>query len=162
MVILISEHHPLSRSTLMNRNFQSARTCFALALVCFAPIFLMAQTNQTDAERWLAKAPLAPPFKFPKSKAAWEDKRREVRAQVWELLGKLPPRPKKLKLETPSREDRGDYVLEKFQFDNEVGATVPGYLLIPQSAIRNPHSKAPAILYCTGMAASMTSAKKNS
>jgi dienelactone hydrolase len=43
-----------------------------------------------------------------------------------------------------SREDRSDYVVEKFQFDNGAGAMVPGYLLLP----KNLTAKAPAILYC--------------
>jgi dienelactone hydrolase len=67
-----------------------------------------------------------------------------VRAQLWELLGELPPRPPRPKIETLSQESRGDYVVEKFQFDNEAGATVPGYLLRP----RDLPGKAPAILYC--------------
>jgi dienelactone hydrolase len=67
-----------------------------------------------------------------------------VRATVWQLLGKLPPRPKRPKVETLSREDRGDYFLEKFQFDNGAGATAPGYVLLPKTV----RGKAPAILYC--------------
>src|SRR4029077_1608516 len=91
-----------------------------------------------------AKAALAPPFAVPASRAAWDDQRRQVRAQLWELLGKLPPRPKVPQVEILSREDRGDYRLEKFQFDNGAGATVPGYLLLP-AKISGP---APAILFC--------------
>ena len=104
----------------------------------------MAQSNQTAAARWLAKAELAPPFHAPASRKQWETQRRELRAQLWQLLGKLPPRPKRPAVETLSREDRGDYVLEKFQFDNDAGATVPGYLLLPKTV----RGKAPAILYC--------------
>ncbi len=104
----------------------------------------MAQTDQDDTARWLAKAELAPPFKVPASLPDWQTKRQEVRAQLWNLLGQLPPRPKTPAVETISREDRGDYVLEKFQFDNGAGATVPGYLLLP----KNRPAKAPAILYC--------------
>ena len=104
----------------------------------------MAQTDQTDAARWLAKSEIAPPFAVPATLAAWEKERRQVRAQLWELLGKLPPRPKRPKVETLSQEDRGDYVVEKFRFDNGAGATVPGYLLRPKDL----PGKAPAILYC--------------
>src|SRR2546422_8391390 len=113
----------------MNRNLPSIGALFLAALSYFAPNFSMAQTNQTDAARWLAKAQIAPPFKFPDSKAAWEKKREQVRPQLWQLLGKLPPRPKSPKVQTLVREDRGDYLLEKFQFDNGAGATVPGYVL---------------------------------
>ena len=128
----------------MNRNFSCGTALLLAALLNVAPNILMAQTNQTDAARWLAKSEIAPPFVAPASRAAWEAQRKQVRAQLWELLGKLPPRPRLPKVETLSTEDRGDYVVEKFQFDNGAGATVPGYLLRP----KNIPGKAPAILYC--------------
>ncbi|MDB6026475.1 MAG: Dienelactone hydrolase [Verrucomicrobiales bacterium] len=102
----------------------------------------MAETNYTT--QWLAKAELAPDFVTPKTIAAWESKRSEIRSTLWQLLGKLPPRPKGPKVETLVREDRGDYISEKFQFDNGAGATVSGYLLLPKTAAK----KSPAILYC--------------
>ena len=105
---------------------------------------LMAQTNLSNAEAWLAAAPVAPEFNVPKTKATWEKRRLEVRATLWELLGKLPPRPKVPKVTTLVREDRGDYIFEKFTFDNGAGATVPGYVFLP----KNVSGKAPAILYC--------------
>jgi dienelactone hydrolase len=104
----------------------------------------MAQPNETMADRWLAKADLAPAFKAPKSQKVWEKQRKELRARAWELLGKLPPRPKLPLVETLSRESRDGYTVEKFQFDNGAGAKVPGYLLLPQ----NSNGKRPAILYC--------------
>jgi dienelactone hydrolase len=100
--------------------------------------------NFSDAERWLAKADLAPPFEVPASLEAWNVRRRTVRLELWKMLGRLPPRPIAPRVEIVSREDRGDYVLEKFQFDNEAGSTVPGYLLLP----KNIPGKLPAILYC--------------
>ena len=127
----------------MNRLFCRSGT-WLLAAMIFAPCQLMAHTNQNDAARWLAGADLPPPFKVPATLSAWKRKRKEVRNQLWELLGKLPPRPKVPDVKTLSREDRGDYVLEKFQFDNGAGATVPGYLLLP----KNRSAKVPAILYC--------------
>ncbi|MGO8925788.1 MAG: alpha/beta hydrolase family protein [Limisphaerales bacterium] len=128
----------------MNRNFSCGSALLVAALLYVAPNVLMAQTNQTDAARWLANSDLAPPFVAPASRAAWEARRQQVRAQLWELLGKLPPRPRLPTVETLSTEDRGDYVVEKFQFDNGAGATVPGYLLRP----KHLPGKAPAILYC--------------
>jgi len=104
----------------------------------------VAQTNRSNAQRWLEHAQVAPPFTIPASKAAWEKQRKQVRAQLWQLFGKLPARPKVPKVQTLSREDRGDHVVEKFQFDNGAGAIVPGYLLLP----KNVTGKAPAILYC--------------
>jgi len=122
-------------------------TMFGFIVTCIASICgdaMKAETNQTNAERWLAKAELAPPFAVPASRDAWEVKRLEVRAQLWALLGRLPPRPRTPRVEILSREDRGGYVVEKFQFDNEAGATVPGYLILPTNA----PGKRPAILYC--------------
>jgi dienelactone hydrolase len=126
----------------MNRKFTAG--LLFVALTFSAPEFAMAQTNTSDAHRWLTAAQVAPPFKVSSSKAAWEKQRKQIRAQLWELLGKLPPRPKTPKVETLSRDDRGDYSVEKFQFDNGAGATVPGYILLP----KNTSGKLPAILYC--------------
>ena len=106
----------------------------------------MARTNMLEASRWLDKAPVATEFKVPGTRKAWEKKRAEVRKRLWQLLGRLPPRPKIPRVEILSRSDRGDYFLEKFQFDNGVGATVPGYLLLPSTVGRARRS--PAILYC--------------
>ena len=128
----------------MSRDFCSGGALWLGALLRVAPDALMAQTNQTDAARWLAKSDVAPPFVVPTARAAWEAQRRQVRDQLWELLGELPPRPKRPKVEALSQETRGDYVVEKFQFDNGAGATVPGYLLRPKSLT----GKAPGILYC--------------
>jgi dienelactone hydrolase len=111
-------------------------------LFSFLTTYVMAETNYTT--QWLAKADLAPDFFAPKTREAWENKRAEIRTTLWQLLGKLPPRPKVPKVETLQHEDRGDYIYEKFQFDNGAGATVPGYLLLP----KNGGKKAPAIVYC--------------
>ncbi len=128
----------------MNRIFYCAGACLLSALIWSAPDILMAQTNQTDAARWLARAELAPPFVVPQSRKAWETQRRQIRSELWKLLGKLPPRPNLPKVETLSREDRGEYWLEMFQFDNGGGGTVPGYLLVPKKS----SARMPAILYC--------------
>jgi len=128
----------------MDGNFTKPRASLLAALICLAPNVLMADTNQSDALRWLATSQVAPPFSVPKSRAAWEARREEVRRQLWELLGKLPPRPKRPSVETVRREDRGGYWIEKFQFDNGAGAVVPGYLLLPKKSA----GKSPAILYC--------------
>jgi dienelactone hydrolase len=128
----------------MNGKLASTGASLLAAIIYWAPNVLMAETNQSDALRWLAKSEIAAPFLVPGSRAAWEAQRKQVRAQLWDLLGKLPPRPKTAKVDLLSREDRGDYVVEKFQFDNAAGAVVPGYLLLPKKL----GGKAPAILYC--------------
>ncbi|HWF20476.1 MAG TPA: alpha/beta hydrolase family protein [Verrucomicrobiae bacterium] len=102
------------------------------------------QSTNDMGIRWLEKAGPVPEFKIPASRRAWESKRKKVRAELNQLLGKLPPRPKVPAVQTLSREDRGDYIVEKFQFDNGAGSIVPGYLVLP----KNHPGKAPAILYC--------------
>jgi len=104
----------------------------------------MSQTNQEVARRWLAAAPVAAPFRPAPDLAGWENQRSTIRAQLWAALGRLPPRPVRPAVETLRREDRDDFWLERFQFDNGAGATVPGYLLLPKAAA----AKVPAILYC--------------
>jgi len=121
-----------------------AGTIALLGLACFASTILMAQTNKTPAAGWLESVPAVPALSVPDSKAAWEKKRLEIRVQLKQLLGELPPRPRNPHVETLSREDRGDFILEKFRFDNEAGSVVPGYLLIPKGVSK----RAPAILYC--------------
>jgi dienelactone hydrolase len=116
-----------------------ASLCLALAWA--APVMADAEPA---AARWLAGAEVAPAFAAPPTRAQWESDRLGVRAELLRLLGRLPPRPAVPAIKTLSREDRGDYVLERFQFDNLAGATVPGYLLLPKGA----RSRSPAILYC--------------
>ncbi len=118
----------------------AASCCFAFLLLMNAS--MSAQTNFTA--NWLAKAEIAPALAAPKTRSAWEKQRQEIRDTLWQLLGKLPARPKVPKFTTLFREDRGDYICEKFQFDNEAGANVPGYLLLPKIQKK----KLPAILYC--------------
>ncbi len=117
---------------------------FCLLFVSITIPPLMAQSSTNYAEAWLSKAATAAPFAVPKTKAAWQKERTKIRAQLWQLLGELPPRPKAPRVETVSHEDQGDFSVEKFQFDNGAGAIVPGYLLLPKKV----QGKGPAVLYC--------------
>jgi dienelactone hydrolase len=79
---------------------------------------------------------------LPASAEAWERQKPELRRRLWRLLGDVPP------LLTPKptidgRDARDGYTVERFSFDNGVGDTVYGYLLIPA----NPKGPRPAILY---------------
>jgi dienelactone hydrolase len=96
------------------------------------------------AGRWLGGADLAPPFAVPASREAWETGRHKIRAELLDLLGRLPPRPRTPSVQTLSRERRSGYIVEKFRFDNGAGAVVPGYLLLPTNA----SGRVPGILYC--------------
>jgi len=103
----------------------------------------MSEPQPTPAERWLTASGPVPEFSAPGSMEAWQVERSRVRATLGHLLGALPPRPERPEVRVVRREDRGGYFLEKFEFDNGAGATVPGYLLLPKVS-----AKAPAILYC--------------
>ncbi len=83
-------------------------------------------------------------FEMPKELKEWKKQRSEIRRTLWQLLGDLPPRPAEPRVRLLSKEQRDSFVLEKFEFDNGAGATVPGYLCIP-NGLKAP---APAILYC--------------
>jgi dienelactone hydrolase len=116
-----------------------------LALLgCIAPDPLMAQLNQSQDERWFAAAKLPPAMAAPNSEDAWRAQRETIRNTLRDLLGQLPPRPKVPLVTTLSKEDRGDFIVEKFSFENGAGSVVPGYLLLPKGATH----KKPGILFC--------------
>ena len=78
----------------------------------------------------------------PRTAAAWEKRKVKLRKKLWQLLGDMPP------LFTPEvtihkTERRDGYALERFTFDNGVGDTVYGYMLIPAGH----KGRGPAILY---------------
>jgi dienelactone hydrolase len=83
-------------------------------------------------------------FAAPKDLKEWKKERATVRRTLWRLLGDLPERPANLNVRTLWKKQREGFALEKFEFDNGAGATVPGYLCIPDE-VKSP---APAILYC--------------
>jgi dienelactone hydrolase len=79
---------------------------------------------------------------LPKTIRSWEKRRVELRKKLWSLLGDLP------ELFTPKvaineRVSKDGYKLEHLTFDNGVGDTVYGYLLIPAGH----KGRRPAILY---------------
>src|SRR5262245_14174008 len=74
----------------------------------------------TDLERWRAMD------------------RAKIRATLRDCLGEMRARPDPSRVRVVSREDRGDYIQERFEFDNGVDMTVPGVLLLPK------HRKHPA------------------
>lgn len=106
----------------------------------------MAQAADDVWKKWLEQAPPIPDFSPPKTLTEWEKERREIRKKLWNLLGKLPERPRNLNVRTIEKIKHEGYTVEKFVFDNSAGDEVPGYLLIPEKAsVENKH---PGILYC--------------
>lgn len=85
-----------------------------------------------------------PEMQVPGTLAGWNEQRLAIRKTLVEVMGNLPARPRVTPVRTLSREDKGTYSLEKFEFDNGAGALVPGYVLVPKTGL----SKYPAIYYC--------------
>lgn len=85
-----------------------------------------------------------PELNVPATVGQWQQQRKTIRETLIKVMGDLPPRPKVTAVRILSREDKGSYMLEKFEFNNQAGAVVPGYFLIPN----NGKSKHPAIYYC--------------
>jgi dienelactone hydrolase len=79
---------------------------------------------------------------LPATAEEWNKRRHDLRKKLWKLLGDMPS------LFTPKatvhkKETRKGYVLEQWTFDNGIGDTVYGYLLIPAA----DKGRRPAILY---------------
>jgi len=87
--------------------------------------------------------PSVPELIVPSSTDQWEIQRKTIRQDLLKVLGDLPPRPTVTEVKTLSKEDKGTYTLEKFEFNNGAGAIVPGYILIP----KNGNTKHPGIYY---------------
>ena len=84
------------------------------------------------------------PFETPRPATAreWDKRKADLRKKLWRLLGDMPP------LFIPQatihkRETKNGYILERFTFDNGVGDTIYGYLLVPSGR----KGRGPAILY---------------
>lgn len=103
-------------------------------ILIFFPLLTSAQKN----------IPLVPRFESPPDLPTWQQQRVEIRATVVHLLGDVPARPKVPAVRILSREEKPGYTVERFEFDNGAGATVPGYFLIPSSA----KAPLPTIFYC--------------
>lgn len=75
-----------------------------------------------------------PTWAVPTDLDDWRRHRRAAtRDIVLQCLGELPDRPAKLSVRVLSREDRGDYWQERFEFANGIDALVPGILLLPKT-----------------------------
>ncbi|MDA1349615.1 MAG: dienelactone hydrolase family protein, partial [Chloroflexi bacterium] len=80
---------------------------------------------------------------MPKDLKHWQSSgRAEVRKTVLDCLGELPKRPSPTPVKILSREDKGDYWLETFEFHNGIDALVPGILLLP----KNSSGAVPAVI----------------
>jgi len=110
------------------------RLIFLFSVLVFLPALTLAQQVKVHV----------PELTIPATLAEWKLQRENVRETLKSLMGDLPARPKTPDVKIVSREDKGSYRVEKFQFDNKAGAVVPGFLLIPNDG-KATH---PAVYYC--------------
>lgn len=74
-----------------------------------------------------------PEWPLPTDRKAWEESgRAKTRATLLACLGEMPERPDPKKVRVISREDKGEFFLEHFEFHNGVDMVVPGILAIPK------------------------------
>jgi dienelactone hydrolase len=84
-----------------------------------------------------------PEWPLPKDLKQWQETGRvAVRKTLLECLGEMPARPDPAKVKILSREDKGEFTLERFEFFNGVDMTVPGILAIP----KNRPGKIPVVI----------------
>lgn len=119
-------------------------TLCLIALVLLTATAMSQSKTPPTWQKWLAAAPPTPDFQPADTLDAWLKQREQVRAKLWDLLGKLPPRPNPVSVCVVSRTEHADFTLEKLELDNGAGDLVLCYLLLP----KNGQEKSPAILYC--------------
>lgn len=76
-----------------------------------------------------------PDWHAPTDLKRWQQtERTKIRQTLMELLGEMPARPDPAKVRVLSREDKGPFILERFEYFNGVDMTVPGILALPKGA----------------------------
>lgn len=99
-----------------------------------------------------------PEWPLPADRKRWEETdRAKTRATLLQCLGDLPSRPDPRQVRVVSREDHGEYVLERFEFHNGADMVVPGLLAIP----KNRTGPAPAIVGMHGHSGSKDEYRPN-
>ncbi len=128
----------------MNINKRTSSLLYKFFFCCFALLlFVMPAGLSSAAEPVILKGGFRSfQTPLPRSTQQWDAQKAELRKKLWRLLGDMPP------LFTPKpkidkSESRDGYTLEHFAFDNGVGDTVYGYILIPVGRT----DPGPAILY---------------
>src|SRR6266851_5211782 len=133
----------------------------ALLLALMTPLLAVVFAADTDKKEAPKDSRLGPPvdlnksyfpFTPPKTKEAWEVRRKEVREQMLVALG-LWPMPEKtpLKPVTHGKIDREGYTIEKVFFASMPGHYVSGNLYRPlASRERKRPEKLPGVLFAHG------------
>jgi dienelactone hydrolase len=146
--------HPIVLATLLALFFH---TVPVQAQVRVTPA--QAKGGEKQGEPW-AEVPESfrnlklPEWPLPTDLKRWQEvDRAKTRQILLQCLGEMPPRPDPRKVQVISKEDLGDYTLERFEFHNGVDMVVPGILLIP----KNTRKPVPAIIGLHGHGSSKES-----
>jgi dienelactone hydrolase len=101
-----------------------------------------AKGGEKDGEPW-AEVPESfrtmklPDWPVPTDLKRWQEvDRNKTRNTLLNCLGEMPPRPDPSKVRVLSKEDMGEYTLERFEFHNGVDMVVPGIVLVPKTRSR--------------------------
>lgn len=74
-----------------------------------------------------------PDWKVPVDLKKWQNTdRAAIRSTLMQCLGDMPARPDPAKVKILSVEDRGEFMLERFEFHNGIDMVVPGILALPK------------------------------
>lgn len=101
-------------------------------------------TNGLAGEVILRASGAVPSLIVPREPVSWALRRSEIRSALSRCLGELPDHSSASPIRVIDTQDRGEWIEERFEFDNGAGARVPGVLLIP----KNRSGRVPGILYC--------------
>jgi len=97
-----------------------------------------AKGGEKDGEPWVEvpesfRTLKIPDWPLPTDLKRWQQvDRPKTRETLLQCLGDMPPRPDPSKVRVLAKEDKGDYILERFEFHNGVDMVVPGILLVPK------------------------------
>ncbi len=111
---------------------------------CLALALCLSATSPAPSNPVNSESIDVPQFQVASTLTEWAPARLSVRSKLHQLLGNLPPRPSRPRVELISTEDRGDYVFQSLRIDNGAGSQIPAWFLLP----KNRQKPVPAILYC--------------
>ena len=113
-----------------------------MTMTAFLVLLLVGAMQENDPQSPRFPEVRSPAFAAPKTLEEWKARREETRATLRKLLGDLPPRPAAPSVKVLAREKREGYRREKLRIDNDAGAEIPAWLLVPDGS-----GPFPAILY---------------
>lgn len=75
-----------------------------------------------------------PAYPLPSTPSEWARRRRATQRTLWQLLGDLPPRPRRVRARTLARSTERDYRREDLLLDDGAGERIPAAIVLPREA----------------------------